>query len=80
MKLKLKTEVENQSNNTLTPYEEVCLVSKFPQFIHLRLPALYSTDDGSRQGYFFHVEGKKIRIKIPDQLMLEERKKIKGID
>ncbi len=41
----------------------------------LRLPALYTTDDGFRQGYFFHVGGKKIKIKIPGQLMSKERKK-----
>ncbi len=33
--------------------------------------ALYSTDDGSRQGFFFHVGGKK---KIIGQLLSEERK------
>ena len=29
----------------------------------IRLPALYSTDDGSQQGYFFHVGGKEIKNK-----------------
>ncbi len=28
---------------TLTPYEEVCLVSKLPQFIHLILKNLFFT-------------------------------------
>ncbi len=31
--------------------------------ITIRLPALYSTDDGSRLGCFFHVGGKKIKNK-----------------
>ena len=30
---------------------------------HFRLPALYSTDDGSLQGFLLHVGGKKIKNK-----------------
>ena len=31
--------------------------------MQIRLPALYSTDDGSQRGCFFHVGGKKIKNK-----------------
>ncbi len=41
----------------------------------LRLPALYSTDDGSRQGHFFHVGGKKIKNKNSWPADVGEKKK-----
>ena len=40
----------------------------------IRQLTLYSMDDGSRQGFFVHVGGKKIKIKILSQLVSEERK------
>ena len=40
----------------------------------IRQLALYSMDDRSRQGVFFHVGGRKIKIKFLGQLLSEERK------
>ncbi len=45
---------------------------------YLRQLSLYSTDDGSRQRFFFYVGGKKIKIKFLGQLVLKERKIKKG--
>ena len=46
----------------------------------IRLPTLYSTDDRSRQGYFFHVGGKKIKNKNSWPADVGGKKKIKGIN
>ncbi len=35
------------------------------QLGYIRQLVLYSTDDGSRQGFFYHVGGKKDKTKIP---------------
>ena len=44
----------------------------------IRQLSLYSTDDGSRQEFFFHVGGKKIILKFLGRLVSEERKIKKG--
>ena len=43
------------------------------EFYPPRLLALYSMDDRSQHGFFLHVGGKEIKIKITDQHILKER-------
>ncbi len=50
---------EKKTQNGLQKTPSLAPKVSSPYFYCIRQLALYSTDDGSRQGFFFHVGGKK---------------------